>query len=435
MEWSNNPDGECIFWLRGIAGTGKSTIARTVADEWGNIERLGASFFFSKGGVDLGNATKFFTTIAFQLSQVSPDIKHYICEAVKKHPDIAQQALRDQWKRLVFGPLAMLKADSTPSPLVLVVDALDECDEDQDVKQVLQLLAEAKTLKTVRLRIFLTSRPETPIRLSFHNMSGNLHRDLVLNDVPRAIADNDIRIFFEHKSGANRSAWDDLPVDWPGKETIDLLVLRAHGLFIYAATVCQFIEENGEQWSPNDLLHLILPHGRTTDSSLWKSGNTVITHELPTKELDTMYTQILEHSLKNVHNEKDKQLLVGIFRQVVGAIVNLFDPLSIIAIVGILPFNESTNDIEGLHLTRSKGDWIGVLDVMGEADLPRNIWLNGRDTIIATRRGMGLKIWVRPRNSSTTMKEWTRPDRHKRVEPRAPRPHLPTYLYPPRHSP
>lgn len=281
-------------------------------------------------------------TIVFQLSHVSPDVKHYICEAVKKHPDIAQQALQDQWKRLVFGPLAMLKADSAPLPLILVIDALNECDRDQDVKQVLQLLAEAKTLKTVRLRIFLSSRPETPIRLGFHNMSGNLHRDLVLNNVPCAIVDNDIRIFFEHKFGAIRSAWDDLPVDWPGKETIDLLVLRAHGLFIYAATVCQFIEENGEQWPPNDLLHLILSHDRTTDSSLWKSDNTVITHELHTKELDTMYTQILKHSLKNVHNEKDKQQLVVIFRQVVGAIVNLFEPLSVIAIVGLLAFNEST---------------------------------------------------------------------------------------------
>ncbi len=142
--------------------------------------------------VSLGNATKFFTTIAFQLSQVSSDVKHYICEAVKKHPDIAQQALRYQWKRLVFGPLAMLKAGSTPLLLVLVVDALDECNGDQDVKQILQLLAEAKTLKTDQLQIFLSSRPETPIRLDFRNMSRNLHRDLILNNVPRAIVDNAI---------------------------------------------------------------------------------------------------------------------------------------------------------------------------------------------------------------------------------------------------
>jgi hypothetical protein len=49
-----------------------------------------------------------------------------------------------------------------------------------------------------------------------------------------------------------------------------------------------------------------------------------------------MYTQILEHSLKNVHNNKDKQQLGTIFRKVVGAIVILFDPLSPIAIARLL---------------------------------------------------------------------------------------------------
>lgn len=78
----------------------------------------------------------------------------------------------------------MLKPDSTSLPLVLVVDALDECNKDQDIKQVLQLLAEAKTLKTVQLQFFLSSRPETPIQLGFRNMSRILSQDLTLDNVP-----------------------------------------------------------------------------------------------------------------------------------------------------------------------------------------------------------------------------------------------------------
>jgi 2-phosphoglycerate kinase len=31
LEWSNLPKGKCIFWLNGLAGTGKSTISRTIA--------------------------------------------------------------------------------------------------------------------------------------------------------------------------------------------------------------------------------------------------------------------------------------------------------------------------------------------------------------------------------------------------------------------
>ena len=67
---------------------GKSTIARTVAREHLAQNQLGASFFFSRGGGDVGNARKFFTTIAFQLAQRSPALKRGILEAVAKHRDI-----------------------------------------------------------------------------------------------------------------------------------------------------------------------------------------------------------------------------------------------------------------------------------------------------------------------------------------------------------
>jgi hypothetical protein len=44
--WAEGVDGKCIFWLKGMAGTGKSTISRTVAKAFADQGRLGASFFF-----------------------------------------------------------------------------------------------------------------------------------------------------------------------------------------------------------------------------------------------------------------------------------------------------------------------------------------------------------------------------------------------------
>ena len=41
--------------MNGMAGTGKSTISRTVAHEYNKQKRLGASFFFSKGDGDAGH--------------------------------------------------------------------------------------------------------------------------------------------------------------------------------------------------------------------------------------------------------------------------------------------------------------------------------------------------------------------------------------------
>ena len=52
MEWTDRSDDRCIFWLNGIAGTGKSTVARTIASIFDDKGNLGGSFFFSKGGGD-----------------------------------------------------------------------------------------------------------------------------------------------------------------------------------------------------------------------------------------------------------------------------------------------------------------------------------------------------------------------------------------------
>src|SRR4051812_24634096 len=54
-KWVGDPQGKCIFWLNGMAGTGKSTISRTVARSLIVKGQLGASFFFKRGEGDRGN--------------------------------------------------------------------------------------------------------------------------------------------------------------------------------------------------------------------------------------------------------------------------------------------------------------------------------------------------------------------------------------------
>ncbi|SLM34884.1 P-loop containing nucleoside triphosphate hydrolase [Lasallia pustulata] len=124
--WADGKDGRFIYWLNGLAGTGKSTIARTVARKYFENGQLGASFFFSRGGGDVGHASKFFTTIAVQLAQKSQSLQRYIGDAVRKNANIATQSLGDQWRQVVLGPLSKLSGDSYPSSYILVIDALDE---------------------------------------------------------------------------------------------------------------------------------------------------------------------------------------------------------------------------------------------------------------------------------------------------------------------
>ncbi|KAF2176961.1 hypothetical protein K469DRAFT_605207, partial [Zopfia rhizophila CBS 207.26] len=103
---------------------------------------------------------KFVTSIAVQLATSISALRQYVNDAVTERSDIASRSLRDQWHELVFGPLSKLDGIGRRTLYVVVVDALNECDEENDIQVILHLLVEVRSLERVRLRVFLTSRPE-----------------------------------------------------------------------------------------------------------------------------------------------------------------------------------------------------------------------------------------------------------------------------------
>lgn len=96
--WAGQPDAKSIFWLNGVAGTGKSTIAYTIA-QWlssqgpNTAATLGASFFFKRGEADQSSAALFFPTIADQLSRTIPGLKTPVKQALLTNPSICSKAL------------------------------------------------------------------------------------------------------------------------------------------------------------------------------------------------------------------------------------------------------------------------------------------------------------------------------------------------------
>jgi hypothetical protein len=306
--WADRQDEQCIFWLYGLAGTGKSTIARTVARKYSE-KRLGASFFFSRGGGDVGHAGKFVTTVAVQLAKNVPPLKRHICEAISDDNVIASQDLRDQWRQIVLAPLLKLPDNSCPSSYVLVVDALDECDDDKNIRIILQLLAEARSLKRVRLRIFITSRPEIAIRQSVHQLPEAELQSFALHYILAATVDQDISLFFAHDLtlvGQENS----LEAGWPGERAIKCLVQKASGLFIWAATACRFIRDG---LFAEERLRILLEGGISTAA--------------PEEHLNGLYITVLQNSIRPGYTEQEKQGLCSMLRDILGSIVVLFSPL------------------------------------------------------------------------------------------------------------
>lgn len=233
-----------MYWLSGRAGTGKSTIARTVARWHNDQESLGASFFFSRGRGDVANAAKFVTSIAAQLTRLVPTTREHICKVVMRHDNISDLALRDQWRELVLKPSSTLESSHGIAPLVFVMDALDECDDDRNIRILIELLAGFQALSHVRLRVFLTSRSESAIRIHFGRIPETSHRSFLLDHIADNIVDADIELFLKQNL-MTVGQQQCLPDGWPGPETLAQMVQKASGLFVWAATAHRFVEQGG----------------------------------------------------------------------------------------------------------------------------------------------------------------------------------------------
>lgn len=133
---------------------------------------------------------------------------------------------------------------------------MDECEGDDDVRVILQLLPRLR-INTIHLRVFLTSRPELPIRFGLLKLSDHDHHDLALHEIPEAVIEHDISLFLSHRLLGIRGDRS-LPDSWPGGTSIQKLVTLSVPLFIFAATICRIFED--PQWHPADSLAEILAH-------------------------------------------------------------------------------------------------------------------------------------------------------------------------------
>lgn len=364
-DWTKSPDGKSILWLKGMAGTGKSTIARTVAGHLKQQHLLGASFFFKRGEEDRGTAKKLFPTLVKQLINGLPHMFPEVQMAIDDDPNISENELEEQFEKLLIGPLLRIEQSGETATRVIVIDALDECDCEDDIRVILRLLPQVRKSTSMQLRFFLTSRPELPIKLGFREITG-VYQDLVLHEIPEPVIKRDISLYFKDQFSRLRRERS-FSSTWPGDATVKILIDRAFPLFIAAATLCRFIGDGN--WNPKKRLDEFL-----SDQTIYVS------------KMDGIYVPVLKQLLTGQNEEESQQLLKD-FKRIVGAVIILATPLSINALCQLL--DRAREDVE-CRLGRLHS----VLSIPNDFDTPVRVFhLSFRDFLLDHQKGKN-QFWV-----------------------------------------
>ncbi|KAF5658363.1 G-protein beta WD-40 repeat-containing protein [Fusarium heterosporum] len=321
LQWADEDTYSPFFWLVGPAGTGKSTIARTMADSFAQGGRVVTGYFFKRGEQGRNNTDRLFSTLAMQLADVIPSFRTCLRASLGNldKDTIRKKELNYQYEKLLMVPLSnMIRIDAGCPPVVVVIDALDECERPEHLPQILTLLLEiCNTTQTasLRIRVLFTSRPAPRIVEAFKALSHV--RKLVLNQDFSAETKSDIRTFLRVRFGDIKIKRNVQETPWPTAEDLDRLVELAANpepLFIYASTLCRFVYDEERPRNPKNQL------------KLWLSQC-----EHHKSQLHQIYDPILSQALlSHGESEYDQQL------QFLGALILLATPLSATSLASLL---------------------------------------------------------------------------------------------------
>ncbi|KDQ54665.1 hypothetical protein JAAARDRAFT_112605, partial [Jaapia argillacea MUCL 33604] len=297
IDWVNDARGDStqsrIFLVTGVAGSGKSAIAHTIASYFSDQERLGSSVFFKRGATERPGTL--FGTIARDLADSDSQYCSQLLAAVRGSRSLIQTtSVQRQFESFILKPTMNLKM---VGPVVIVIDALDEC---KDYEDILGVLATELDKLPPNLRILVTARAEDAICAKFEKSPYTWHKRM--EEIPRKSTSEDISSFVDRELSA---VVESLEHRWPNGQWRKELVSKADGLFQWAHTACS--------------------NGPARRFEIVTSGGSVL------KDLDALYLEVLRHSFPSLDDE-----FLDSFRFVIGAVVVTRTPLSIHSLDALL---------------------------------------------------------------------------------------------------
>ncbi|KIL56359.1 hypothetical protein M378DRAFT_17150 [Amanita muscaria Koide BX008] len=366
-DWVTGLDESRMYVLSGLAGIGKSTVAYTVASRAANLNLLGASFFFSRDESDRKNAKKFFTTIAYQLCLYNKTFAEAIGNALQTDDGFAAitKGPQEQLQALIVDPLQSI-VQSHVRPILIVIDALDECDEEDALSVLTGLKQLVRALPS--FKVILTTRPQPRLDRFFGRQDG--HKIFHLQDIEDKVVDGDIRLYLTHRLSFEKVQEHVPTSQWSASDKeVDALVRAAGRLFIIASTVIRIILDKVAS-NPAARLQKLL--------------GTFAQDRMPFKDLNEFYTVILRNIVP-VDCDDD---LVNRYQSVVGAIIFVQHPLPITTLAHLIDI-----DVEEMRAVLVN---LRSVILLGDDDIPRIYHKSFPDYITDSKLCQDIKLRIDP---------------------------------------
>ncbi|KAF7967290.1 hypothetical protein HWV62_34979 [Athelia sp. TMB] len=271
--WLHLVDHHNILWLEGVAGSGKSAIAHTIAEALYRDGFLTSSFFFNHEISTRNTPLLLFTTIARDIARLYPDIAADIGAALEQEPALASAHISRQFEAFIAGPLRRHPIDQQ---IVVVIDALDEAIHDDLDTDLLAILRDEFAKLPPSFRVLITSRST---RIIEHHLSGKLHVANHHIDINSTENRQDIATYVDVQLQASLLR-SQMGTSGPDEALIRDLKIMADGLFIWIATVFRYLRG---AYKPQEKLRTLLSHSHP-------SGRILET----TRKIDALYSTILE---------------------------------------------------------------------------------------------------------------------------------------------
>ncbi|CUA70044.1 Notchless protein homolog 1 [Xenopus laevis] [Rhizoctonia solani] len=332
LDWAHGKGGGTIFWLNGMAGTGKTTISYSLCDKLNAEHKLAASFFCSRLREDCRMVKRIIPSIAYQLARFSLPFLSALSMALEKDLDVHSSGLHVQFEELIAKPLHSTK-DTLAENLVIVIDALDECDSKESTGRMLDILLSKAT--DLPVRFLVSSRPESEIYDRMTEIQAESR--LVLHELDKGEVQVDIEMYLRAELARMN----------PMEEQIAALVEKAGMLFIYAATAVRYIGYDNFQCDPDDRLNAILAGSESQEDG-------------ENEEIDRLYTAVLQAALGNQRLRKVER---DNMRQVLHTVICARDPLTVSGLSELLQIHNTDRVRAVLRPLWS------VLHIIGESEL------------------------------------------------------------------